>query len=67
MKNTQKVTEKQKKSNITRNNSIAYLGTLNFEIEDETAYCQSEGCNFKSDDFFEAEDHWYKIHYAWSQ
>lgn len=63
LNNTQKATEKSK-SSINRNGSNIYLEeSCFFKVEDETAYCQK--CKFKTDDYFEAEDHWYKEHCLW--
>lgn len=63
MKNTQTV---ESKSSLTRNGSNIYLeNECNFRIEDEIAYCEHYKCDFKTNDFFEAEDHWHKIHQVW--
>lgn len=46
--------------------SQAYLeSSLNFRVENDTAYCKNKDCNFHTISFFEAEDHWYKTHYIW--
>lgn len=66
MKNTQRVTNKPIINNLTRNGSNIYLeDQLNFRIEDEMAYCEHHNCEYKTEDFFEAEDHWYKTHQTW--
>ena len=66
MKNTQKVTEKPKENNLLRNGSHIYLESeLNYIVEGETAYCEHYQCGFKTEDFFEAEDHWFNVHYIW--
>lgn len=64
MKNTQKVTEKSKESTLLRNGSNVYLEqSLGFKVEDDIAYCQK--CPFKTEDYFDAEDHWYQVHNIW--
>jgi hypothetical protein len=63
LKNTQKVQNKSKINNLTRNGSNAYLeNELNFKVENEIASCEHYNCNYKTDNFFEAEEHWYKNH-----
>jgi len=58
LNNTQKVTEMQR--------SQAYLEEqLNFSVKNELAYCRDKKCNFHSNNFIEAEEHWYDKHYIW--
>lgn len=38
--------------------------SLNFKIEDNIARCKTKNCGYETQDYFEAEDHWY-THYIW--